>query len=65
MWGSRAATRRGVNARETRARWWVWSGGSMKIIIPTPSGRSDMSSRTVPWAEENVAGSRWAASTSS
>ena len=29
-----AATRRGVNARDTSARSRVWSGGSMKMIEP-------------------------------
>ena len=62
---SSRVTRRGVNARDTSDRSCVWSGGSMKIMIPPPITRSDISSSTVPCAELNVDGSRCAASTSS
>ena len=37
----------------------------MKIIIEPGTRSSPIISSTVPWAELNVAGSRWAASTSS
>ena len=58
--------RRGVKARDTSVRSRVWSGGSRKIICPAAaSDRGDIISSTVPWAELNVFGSRWAASTSS
>ena len=64
MCSSSWAMRRGVKARETRVRRMVCDGGSMKMIWPVPLMSWSMSSSTVPWAELNVAGSRWAASTS-
>ena len=56
--------RRGVKARETRDRSRVWSGGSTKIIRPDGNGSGDISSSTVPCADEKVRVSRLAASTS-
>ena len=65
MCPSRLDIRRGVKARDTRARSRVCSGGSWKIIMPLGVGCAVIISSTVPWPETNVAGSRWAVSTSS
>jgi len=64
MVGSMSSTRRGVNARDTRARIFVCPGGSMKMIIDVGIGSGDMPSSTVPCAELYVSGSRLHCSTS-
>ena len=58
-------TRRGVNTRDSKARWMSWIGGSS--IISVPGGISMpalMTSRIGPRAEENVLQSVSAASMS-
>jgi hypothetical protein len=61
---SSTAVWRGVNARETSWRSSVCSGGSRKMIWPVELRSCPIISSTVPFAELNVAGSRWAVSTS-
>ena len=52
IWGSMAATRRGVKTRESRLRWTSWSGGSSKMIMPGGISMSlRISSRSVPLPE--------------
>ena len=64
MRSSSPEMRRGVNARDTRPRSFVWSGGSRKIIIRCGAFSGPRLSSTVVWAELKVAVSRLAASTS-
>ncbi len=62
MNGSRSPMRRGVNTRLTILRCQLWKGGSLEMRYGAPAS---VPSIVTPMADENVSGSRWAASTSS
>ncbi len=46
--------RRGVKARLTSFRSFVWSGGSIMISNGKPTCSSLIMSRTIPWLDTNV-----------